>query len=208
MLPHETAGLDQSFSIEHVDRNDVSTGRKFLLQPGVRLAPLHRNEVDEPHLSVRLRREMTSEIRFVHRRDRMARHDRVPVEPVHGALNGRQQVTAGLIAAHAGIRNDHRRPSIEPPRRDIDGASDRADMRSRVEGRAYLVVNNRCAGGGEQIEYRRQVFVHPLRALRPGHAGYTDHPRTGKGTQALRRRRRQKQYRFEASKGSCLHRSR
>src|SRR6201999_126577 len=118
---------------------------------------------------------------------------------------GREQIPASLIAAHARVRHDHGCPTVEPPRCDFDRAPNRADMRRGVECRADLVVNHTRARGGEHIEYGWQVFVHPMRIVRPGHTGYADHPRAGKGTQTLWRWRCEEKYSFQAGKGSHLH---
>src|SRR5690348_7094869 len=65
-------------------------------------------------------------------------------------------------------RNERRRQSVAA---DLERAADRADLRRAVEGRAGLVVDDRCAEAAEPAKKSRQLRAHPLRRAAAALAG-------------------------------------
>ena len=80
----------------------------------VGFAALHRDKIDQACGSACLPGEMKAEIRLIHRRDRMAGHHGMPVQPMDGTTCRREKMSRCLIATHAGIGDDHRYPAVEP----------------------------------------------------------------------------------------------
>ena len=128
------------------------------------------------------------------------------VEPIADAGGHREQISERLIATHAGIAYDHGDPGAPHGwLADVDRAPDRADMGRRIEGGADLVMDDRRANRTQQLEHRRQVVVHPLGALRPGHARDADHSPIGELGQLLGRRHIDEQDRGQARESGDLH---
>src|ERR1700751_6044395 len=117
-----------------------------MCQLSVRIAALHRDEIDEAYYPGRLARKMAAKIRLVRRRHRVARHDRMTIQAIDSPTHRSKQISRCLIATHAGIGDDHGRPTAEPMRCNFDGAADRANVWRRVECRAHLVMDDRRAG--------------------------------------------------------------
>ena len=147
LLPDQAARLDQRLLVEHVQRDDPrALSAERSRETCIGLPALHGDEIDEPDRLVGLLREVAAEIGLVHRRDRMARHGRVPVEPVSDAVapvrTGCRSLDSGPCRGRPRSSGSSRRPGSA---RDVDRPPDGADMRGGVEGRADLVMRDRRA---------------------------------------------------------------
>src|SRR5205814_3964399 len=132
----------------------------------------------EAHQSDRrggLTAEMGAQIRFIHRRHRMAAHHRMPIDAVDGALISGEQMTEGRITLELG-RADHKRHCVVPENLapDVDGLSDTADLWARIKGGADLVVTYPRAEPFQPDEWRSEVRFHPFRRLAAAGTGEAD----------------------------------
>ena len=163
-FPDEPPGLDQGLVVEHVERHDAAALGERLREPRIALPPLHGDEIDEADRLCGLTRQMAAEIGLVHRRDRMLRHGRMPVEPVAAPLRQREEMAESTGSGPSTARRRRAAPSpSNSSAREVDGAADAADLRRRVEGRADLVVDDRRSERFQEPEDRRQMPVHPSR---------------------------------------------
>src|SRR5206468_4200161 len=110
--------------------------------------------------------EMHAQIRFMHRRHRMAAHHRMPIDAVDGALISGEQMTEGRITLELG-RADHKRHCVVTKNLapDVDGLSDIADLWARIKGGADLVVTYPRAEPFQPDKCRFEVRFHPFRRL-------------------------------------------
>ena len=150
---------------------------------------------------------MHAQVGFVHRRDRMARHRRVTVEPVARAIDGGEQVAKRLIALQARRADDHRRPFARHVlHAEVDRTADRTHLRRRIERRAHLVLQDRRTQRGETRESAGQCVVHPLRAASARRTREPDAAHLRKARQQFRRRGVETQQRRHAGGGHRFHR--
>ncbi len=114
MLPDQAAGLRERLVVEHVEGDDARAAGLLAGEAVIALPGLERDEVDEADRDLGLAGEVEPHIRFRHRRDGMAGHHRVAVEPIAGTLDRRR---TGCRTPGSGQWPARRRPAGATPRR-------------------------------------------------------------------------------------------
>ena len=205
-LPHQLPADPERLVVDHVEADDPGAARALLGEPVLRPARLHGDEIDQPDRQAGLAREVDAEVGLVHRRHRMAAHGRVAVEAEGSARHRGEQVAESLVAVDRRRRSDQRhKRAAEYRQAQLDRLADRARLGRRIEGRADLVLRHRRAEGGECPKDRRQLALHPGRALRARDAGDADRPCFGETGKPARGRHVEKEHGLEAGEGEHLH---
>ncbi len=207
MLPDETPGPRHIGLVDAVEGNDGRAGTQHLRQRSIAaIGGPQRRHVDAGGGDAGLERQMPGHVALVHGGDRMAGHDRMPVEPEDAVATRGEEVPEGLVAPH-GRRSEQRGyPGPAQQRRgELDGMADRADLGRGIEGRADLVVREGGAQAGQGGEDVRQVPIHPCGRLRAGNAGDADGAGMRKGCQLLGRRHIEEEDRFNTAKAQDFH---
>ena len=196
------AGFKLRGKIEDVEQHDALRRVDHLIDGGIG-ERIGRNQIDT---ELRLPCEVERQIRLVHRRHRMAAHHRVAVDAVGLALIARKEVAEGGVALQLGRSDDQRRYALrEDATRDLDGATDVADMRRGIEGGADLVVAEARTDLLQPHEVLRKVFVHPLRRLAAAGAGDPHRVEAREARLLLQCRDAREQHRLNAMQRHRLH---
>src|SRR5690606_5011056 len=135
---------------------------------GVALEGVH---INMPYHPVGKLCEMTTQVAFRHRRDRMPGHGRMTIESVRLVADTRKKIRKNAVAPKRRGRGDQRHPlRRERLQCEIRGNAEISYGRRGIEGTADLVVEKSRRMSGDSTENARQRFAHLLGSHRPAHS--------------------------------------